>query len=73
MPIPRASVRTATDVQTRSRFTAKGDAVASLDCEENYWENANWTIGEIYSRRDVTCDLVDFSVPVKEIEGIARV
>ena len=56
----------------RARFIAKGDAIASLDCDEEYWENSNWTIGETYSRRDITCDLVDLSVPVKEITGVAR-
>ncbi|KAH6683567.1 hypothetical protein F5X68DRAFT_22816 [Plectosphaerella plurivora] len=55
-----------------ARFTAKGDVVTQLKCEETTFENGNWTMGSSFSQRDITCELVDVVVPVKELTGIAR-
>ncbi|EEY22312.1 conserved hypothetical protein [Verticillium alfalfae VaMs.102] len=59
------------DPQFPSTITAKGGESVKLDCEETYTENSNWTIGEIYSQRDITCGIVDLTVPVKEISAVA--
>ncbi|KAM0271638.1 hypothetical protein ACHAQH_009026 [Verticillium albo-atrum] len=57
--------------QFPSRITAKGGQDVELDCEETYTENKNWTVGEIYSQRDVKCGMLDLTVPVEEISAVA--
>ncbi|KAF6824742.1 hypothetical protein CPLU01_10691 [Colletotrichum plurivorum] len=59
------------DPKYPARYTAKGGAVADLTCEETYWENSNWTMGELYSQRTITCDIITLPVPVKEISAVA--
>ncbi|KAK6211169.1 hypothetical protein QIS74_10433 [Colletotrichum tabaci] len=59
------------DPKYPARYTAKGDAVADLKCEETSWQNNNWTIGEIYSQRNIKCDIITLPTPIKEIYGVA--
>ncbi|KAK0666864.1 hypothetical protein QBC41DRAFT_325062 [Cercophora samala] len=59
------------DPQYPVTFTAKGSANLTLGCSEDFYQNANWTMGEIYSRRTVTCGKVDAVVVPYEISAIA--
>ncbi|KAF9880110.1 hypothetical protein CkaCkLH20_02064 [Colletotrichum karsti] len=59
------------DPQYPARYTAKGNAVADLKCEETSWQNPNWTIGQFYSTRDIKCDIITLLTPIKEIQGVA--
>jgi len=54
-----------------ARFTAWGDAVANLTCEETSWQNSNWTLGQIYSKRNIKCGIITLPTPVKAIAAIA--
>ncbi|KAK1984669.1 hypothetical protein LZ30DRAFT_585653 [Colletotrichum cereale] len=54
-----------------ARYTAKGDAIANLTCEETSWQNANWTLGQTYSQRNIKCDIITLPTPIKEISGVA--
>jgi len=48
-----------------ARITFRGDAQANLtlDCTDTTWSNPNWTMGQIYSDREVKCAPV--TLPVK--------
>ncbi|KAK5635992.1 hypothetical protein RRF57_011704 [Xylaria bambusicola] len=39
-------------------FTAYGTVNLTLDCQQTYWQNPNWTLGEIYSDREISCNPV---------------
>ncbi|KAJ0158124.1 hypothetical protein CTA2_12245 [Colletotrichum tanaceti] len=55
-----------------ARFTARGDAVVNnLKCWETFWKNNNWTLGQVYSQRDIKCDIITLPTPMKQIYGIA--
>ncbi|CAI0645041.1 hypothetical protein COL154_010466 [Colletotrichum chrysophilum] len=59
------------DPKYPARYTAKGGAVADLSCEETSWQNLNWTIGEVYSRREIKCDKITLPTPITEISAVA--
>ncbi|KAK0742246.1 hypothetical protein B0T21DRAFT_282089 [Apiosordaria backusii] len=59
------------DPQYPITFTAKGSANFTLGCDEEFYQNANWTIGQIYSSRTITCGKVDSVVVPYEISAIA--
>lgn len=59
------------DPQYPITFGATGAANLTLDCSETFWQNPNWTIGEIYNRRDITCALGDHVVKPYEMTAIA--
>ncbi|KAK4179163.1 hypothetical protein QBC36DRAFT_343964 [Triangularia setosa] len=59
------------DPQYPITFTAKGSANFTLGCNEESYQNANWTIGQIYSSRTVTCGKVDSVVTPYEISAVA--
>ncbi|KZL63809.1 hypothetical protein CI238_12440 [Colletotrichum incanum] len=59
------------DPKYPARYTAKGDAVADLKCEETFWQNGNWTLGQIYSQRNIKCGIITLPTPVKEIFAVA--
>ncbi|KAK1964077.1 hypothetical protein LY78DRAFT_170271 [Colletotrichum sublineola] len=59
------------DPKYPARYTARGGAVANLTCEETSWQNGNWTLGQIYSQRNIKCDIITLPTPVKEISAIA--
>ncbi|KAK4656513.1 hypothetical protein QC762_204930 [Podospora pseudocomata] len=59
------------DPQYPITFTAKGSANVTLGCTEDFYQNANWTMGDIYSRRTITCGKVDSAVVPYEISAIA--
>ncbi|WYZ44878.1 hypothetical protein EsH8_VIII_000194 [Colletotrichum jinshuiense] len=59
------------DPKYPARYTAKGGAIADLQCEETNWQNPNWTVGEIYSQRDVKCGIITLPTPIKEISAVA--
>ncbi|KAF2661269.1 hypothetical protein K491DRAFT_753913 [Lophiostoma macrostomum CBS 122681] len=35
---------------------ARGSGKVDLNCETTVWQNPNWTMGQLYSTTDVTCD-----------------
>ncbi|KAK4201966.1 hypothetical protein QBC40DRAFT_277171 [Triangularia verruculosa] len=59
------------DPQYPITFTAKGSANFTLECNQEFYQNANWTIGQIYSSRTITCGNVDSAVVPYEISAIA--
>ncbi|KAK1673542.1 hypothetical protein BDP55DRAFT_218669 [Colletotrichum godetiae] len=59
------------DPKYPARYTAKGGAVADLQCEETFWQNDNWTIGQIYSTRNINCGIITLPTPIKEISAVA--
>lgn len=54
-----------------SRFEAEGGVKLDLDCEEEFWQNPDWDMGEFYSTRTVTCNFVTVPAPIEEVRGVA--
>ncbi|KAB5550811.1 hypothetical protein GE09DRAFT_965359 [Coniochaeta sp. 2T2.1] len=54
-------------------ITLKGYATVnlSLDCTDTTWVNSNWTMGEIYSDRQVKCALVSLDVAPTTMTAVA--
>ena len=48
-----------TDEKHRISFTGRGDLNLTLDCTETFYQNPNWTMGQIYSSRDIKCAVID--------------
>ncbi|KAI0503103.1 hypothetical protein F5B22DRAFT_574250 [Xylaria bambusicola] len=46
------------DPQYPITFAGYGTANLTLDCKETYYQNPNWTLGQIYSVRDISCQPV---------------
>ncbi|KAK3994808.1 hypothetical protein QBC44DRAFT_40624 [Cladorrhinum sp. PSN332] len=59
------------DQQYPITFTGYGAVNLTLDCDQTFYQNPNWTIGEIYSRRDITCQKVDTVMEPYQMEAIA--
>ncbi|KAI0126791.1 hypothetical protein BJ170DRAFT_684372 [Xylariales sp. AK1849] len=51
------------DPEYPATFSGYGQVNLTLACTDTTWQNSNWTMGQIYSDRTVTCDKV--TVPVK--------
>ncbi|KAF2105820.1 hypothetical protein BDV96DRAFT_607927 [Lophiotrema nucula] len=47
------------------KFLATGTAGANLTCQTVFWQNPNWTIGELYTTTDVHCGPNELKLPVK--------
>ena len=54
-----------------ARFTAYGMADLSLDCNETMYRNPNWTMGQIYSSRQIKCLPVTLDISPYEMEAVA--
>ncbi|KAL2022386.1 hypothetical protein VTK56DRAFT_5453 [Thermocarpiscus australiensis] len=39
-------------------FSGRGEANFTLDCTEETYQNPNWTMGQIYSSRDIKCAVI---------------
>ncbi|KAK3328082.1 hypothetical protein B0T19DRAFT_182729 [Cercophora scortea] len=52
-------------------FTGYGAVNLTLDCTDETWHNANWTLGQTYSDRVVRCKPVDVAVKPFELTAIA--
>lgn len=48
----------------RIYFNVTGTGTADLKCTETKWQNANWTMGQLYSTDVTTCEKVDLRVAV---------
>lgn len=59
------------DCPEGSRFWAEGGAVLDLNCHETQYQNPNWTMGQIYSDRVITCDKLSQPVPIKSLRAAA--
>ncbi|KAK3370516.1 hypothetical protein B0H63DRAFT_454681 [Podospora didyma] len=59
------------DPQWPIRIKASGSAIIPLDCTERLYQNANWTLGQIYSTRDITCKPVTLPIVPTEISAVA--
>ncbi|KAK4118175.1 hypothetical protein N657DRAFT_584095 [Parathielavia appendiculata] len=57
--------------QWPATFTGRGDVNLTLSCNETTWENPNWTIGQIYSSREIKCAAVQAVIKPYEMEAIA--
>jgi len=43
----------------------------SLDCNETMYRNPNWTMGQIYSSRQIKCLPVTLDISPYEMEAVA--
>ncbi|RYP16626.1 hypothetical protein DL765_005017 [Monosporascus sp. GIB2] len=59
------------DPQYPITIHAYGCLNLALDCKDEKWENPDWQMGEIYSSRTVTCDLVTEPMKPYRMEAIA--
>jgi hypothetical protein len=55
----------------RITFTGRGDVNYTLGCTDTTWQNPNWTMGQIYSSREVKCGRVDSTIKPTELSAIA--
>lgn len=53
-----------------SRFTAIGGVKLNLTCDDTTWQNPNWTTGQIYSSRTITCGKVTVPAPIEEMSAV---
>lgn len=58
-----------TDWVSRTTFKGYGTVNLTLECTDTTWTNPNWTIGQIYTDREVKCAPV--SLPVKPYQMTA--
>ncbi len=59
------------DRSDRITFTGRGEVNLTLDCQETNYQNPNWTMGQIYSSRLITCAPVDTKVVPVELSAVA--
>jgi len=59
------------DPKYPTTFSASGQANLTLDCTDTTWQNANWTLGQFYSTRNVNCALVTVDVTPSKISAVA--
>ncbi|KAL0944865.1 uncharacterized protein CTRU02_202752 [Colletotrichum truncatum] len=59
------------DPKYPARYTAMGGSNADLNCHETSWKNDNWTVGQVYSQRDIKCDIITLPAPITELYGVA--
>lgn len=52
-------------------FSASGQVNLTLDCNETSWQNTNWTLGQIYSTRNIDCDPVTLDLKPSQISAVA--
>lgn len=50
---------------------AKGNATVTLDCTDTSYQNTNWTLGQIYSNRQIDCQTVTLPVAPSEFSAVA--
>jgi hypothetical protein len=43
----------------------------TLDCTDSTYQNSNWTLGQIYSDREINCDPVTVPVRPYEMRAVA--
>lgn len=55
----------------RITFTGRGDVNLTLACNDVTWKNPDWEMGQIYSSRTVTCELVDSEIKPTEMSAVA--
>ncbi|KUI73772.1 hypothetical protein VM1G_09169 [Cytospora mali] len=59
------------DPKYPTTFAASGQVNLTLDCTDTTWENSNWTIGQIYSDREIDCMPVTVDVEPYLITAVA--
>jgi hypothetical protein len=59
------------DKSDRITFTGRGEVNLTLDCQETNYQNPNWTMGQIYSSRLITCAPVETKVLPVELSAVA--
>ncbi len=57
-----------TDHWDRITFNATGSVRTALSCNTTAWQNANWTMGQIYSSEMVDCAPANFSADVSTVK-----
>lgn len=70
-PATTLAINQTWDCPEGSRFWAEGSAVLDLRCDETTYQNPNWTMGQIYSNRVVTCDKLSQPVPITSLRAAA--
>ncbi|KAK3940999.1 hypothetical protein QBC46DRAFT_383828 [Diplogelasinospora grovesii] len=59
------------DPQYPTTFTGYGAVNLTLECTDDTWMNPNWTIGQIYSDREVKCAPVDAIIKPYQLTAVA--
>ncbi|OAQ97870.1 hypothetical protein LLEC1_05962 [Akanthomyces lecanii] len=70
-PATTLAINQTWDCPEGSRFWAEGSAVLDLRCDETMYQNPNWTMGQIYSNRVITCDKLTQPVPITSLRAAA--
>ncbi|KAJ6788804.1 hypothetical protein PWT90_02807 [Aphanocladium album] len=70
-PMTTLAINQTWDCPEGSRFWAEGSAKLDLQCEESKYQNPNWTMGQIYSDRRITCDKLTTTVPITSLRAAA--
>ncbi|TPX14772.1 uncharacterized protein E0L32_005167 [Thyridium curvatum] len=59
------------DPQYPARFNAYGTTQVPQECKDVTETNPDWQMGQIYSSRTVTCDVVDLTIKPYEMTAVA--
>ncbi len=59
------------DFGERTTFTGRGDVNLTLACTDTTWQNPDWSMGQIYSSRDVKCAPVESEIKPTELSAVA--
>lgn len=54
-----------------SKYHGEGAVKLDLKCDEKEWKNPKWEMGQIYSRKDVTCAKVSAPVNITYLSAFA--
>lgn len=54
-----------------ARFNAYGTTQVPQECKDVTETNPDWQMGQIYSSRTVTCDVVDLTIKPYEMTAVA--
>ncbi|KAF2469185.1 uncharacterized protein BDR25DRAFT_304672 [Lindgomyces ingoldianus] len=49
-------------------YFGRGSGTADLKCKSVYWQNSNWTMGQLYSTTTVTCEPAQLTILPTVIE-----
>jgi hypothetical protein len=52
-------------------FNATGSIYTTLSCNTTKWQNANWTMGALYSSETVNCAPASYSLKPTEVKAIS--
>lgn len=59
------------DPQWPTKFTGAGNVNLTLECTDTTWQNQDWSLGQVYSSRDIKCAPVDTEIKPTELSAVA--